>query len=199
MSWLAAVLKVIAKTSSWVCVQSISLPIRAMALSRGRPWLLPVSFVLLVAASPFFVVGWMAYAIAGIAALAHHSVRMRMVAAAGSEAVPVVEADITLLPTEESGRRDPLVRTENAHYRPHIVLGDLGDRQAIVGGRRYLGVEIFYDREVIRPGESAPVSMRLMYWPAWGYQKVVPGATFTIREGATVVGYGTIRSRRDPY
>jgi translation elongation factor EF-Tu-like GTPase len=118
------------------------------------------------------------------------------------ELLPVVEADIVLLAQEDGGRKYPLVRTERSHYRPHIVLGSPDQRKAIVVGRNlvesYLGVEVLHDQELIRPGERARVSMRLAFWPAPEYSKVVPGATFTIREGGHIVGYGTILSRRDP-
>jgi hypothetical protein len=33
----------------------------------------------------------------------------------------------------------------------------------------------------------------LVYWPHPVYESLVPGATFTIREGAQVVGYGQVR------
>ena len=119
-----------------------------------------------------------------------------------TERLPVVEADITLLTREEGGRAHPLVRMQESHYRPHIVLGSPDQRQAVIVGRtiveEYLGVEIVQHQEVIRPGEPARVSMRLAYWPAPGYSRVVPGATFTIREGAAIVGHGTIQARRDP-
>ena len=34
-----------------------------------------------------------------------------------------------------------------------------------------------------------------MYFPEYPYEEVQPGATFTVREGSLVVGYGVIRSR----
>jgi hypothetical protein len=80
-----------------------------------------------------------------------------------TELLPVIDADITLLPSAE-----------------------------------YLGVEVVHKQELIRPGESARVKMRLAYWPVLGYAGVIPGATFTIREGGTIVGFGTVLSRRDP-
>lgn len=119
-----------------------------------------------------------------------------------TELLPVIDADITLLPSAESGRQYPLVRTEGSHYRPHIVLGDPGQRKAVIVGRtlveEYLGVEVVHTQELIRPGDRARVEMRLAYWPALGYAGVIPGATFTIREGGTIVGFGTVVSRRDP-
>jgi hypothetical protein len=51
----------------------------------------------------------------------------------------------------------------------------------------------------IEPGETAEVTMALMYYyePNVSYEDVVPGATFTLREGPSIVGYGTVLSR-DP-
>jgi len=37
--------------------------------------------------------------------------------------------------------------------------------------------------------------MDLMYYPASTYEELQPGATFTIREGAKVVGYGKVLRR----
>jgi hypothetical protein len=118
------------------------------------------------------------------------------------EPLPIVEADITLLPPADGGREHALVRMDTSHYRPHIVLGSPDQRLAKLQGRtlveEYLGVEVLQAQDVIKPGEQARVSMRLAYWPAPGYSGVVPGATFTVREGAKIVAYGTILSRRDP-
>ena len=45
------------------------------------------------------------------------------------------------------------------------------------------------------PGESAEVSLARMYFPDEPYDEVEPGATFTIREGTLVVGFGVVLSR----
>ena len=44
-------------------------PMRALALSAGRRWLIPVSAALFVISSPLFLLAWIAYPIAGLAAL----------------------------------------------------------------------------------------------------------------------------------
>lgn len=62
---------------------------------------------------------------------------------------------------------------------------------------RYQGV-VFMDEYLrIEPGDTIEVTMALMYYdePGVMYEDVVPGATFTLREGARVVGYGTVLSR----
>ncbi len=44
-------------------------------------------------------------------------------------------------------------------------------------------------------GEAFPVTLILMYAPSDIYSNVVPGATFTLREGGKVVGHGEIKNR----
>ena len=47
----------------------------------------------------------------------------------------------------------------------------------------------------VRPGVLVTVTLELMYHPRVCYSDVVPGATFTIREGGRVVGYGRVTDR----
>jgi hypothetical protein len=37
-----------------------------------------------------------------------------------------------------------------------------------------------------------------MYWPDEDYSNIVPGATFTLREGPKVVGFGKVLSKKPP-
>jgi hypothetical protein len=52
--------------------------------------------------------------------------------------------------------------------------------------------------------EAAEVTFYLMYWPEEKYDGVIAGATFTLREGPKIVGFGQVLSdieppmRRDP-
>ncbi len=87
----------------------------------------------------------------------------------------------------------------HARYMPHIVLGDPSQRQAIIGPKntvaeRYLGVWITDAPEELIPGPTVEVNFQLMYWPAESYRGIAPGATFTLREGPNVVGFGSILS-----
>ena len=50
--------------------------------------------------------------------------------------------------------------------------------------------------EAMEPGDTATVELALMYFPEYPYDEVQPGVTFTLREGPSIVGYGTILSRR---
>jgi hypothetical protein len=96
--------------------------------------------------------------------------------------VPVAQAQVTLLPELSHGRR--LLNT--GQYRPHIVIGPQSQRVAFAAGRalteRYLGVMFVRGPDAMSPGESAEVSLALMYFPEEAYEEVKPGATFTISE-----------------
>lgn len=115
----------------------------------------------------------------------------------------VVEAEVTFLSTQEGGRSTALrLDHPQAFYRPHVVVGDVRQRQAILGADRvlaeeYLGVQFRRAAVVLAPGSSATVWMDLMYYPANTYERLVPGATFTIREGPQVVGCGKVVRRDD--
>jgi hypothetical protein len=109
--------------------------------------------------------------------------------------VPVVEASVTLLPELAHGRRE----LGSGGYRPHIVMGPQTQRVAIRDGNRltenYLGVMFVAGPDAIEPGDTAHVKLALMYFPEYPYEEVQPGATFTVREGPLIVGYGVIQSR----
>jgi hypothetical protein len=109
--------------------------------------------------------------------------------------VPVVQARVTLLPELSCGRR--LLTT--GQYRPHIVIGPQSQSAAICEGNvcteKYLGVMFVGGPEAIDPGERSEVSLALMYFPEESYDEVTQGATFTIREGPLVVGFGVVLSR----
>ena len=47
----------------------------------------------------------------------------------------------------------------------------------------------------MQPGDTADVKLALMFFPEYPYDEVQPGATFTVREGPLIVGYGVVRSR----
>ncbi|HXW92903.1 MAG TPA: hypothetical protein VEK33_20305 [Terriglobales bacterium] len=109
--------------------------------------------------------------------------------------VPVAEAKLTLLSELSHGRRG----LSTGQYRPHIVIGPQTQRAAVRDGNRftenYLGVMFVGGPDTMEPGDTADVKLALMYYPENPYDEVQPGATFTLREGALIVGYGVIRSR----
>ena len=83
---------------------------------------------------------------------------------------------------------------------PHIVLGGPNQRGARVGtgniiSERYLGVLISNAPAELLPNQPAAVRLTLMYWPEEQYDGVRPEATFTLREGPKIVGFGRILSQ----
>ena len=81
---------------------------------------------------------------------------------------------------------------------PHVVLGDPAQREARISGNTItehdLGVLVADAPDEIPPGGSAEITLRLMYWPGENYEQLVPGATFTVREGPKIVGFGRVLS-----
>ena len=113
-----------------------------------------------------------------------------------SESLPSVSATVTLLP--ECGLR----RLEGRQYRPHIVIGPTSQRKAHIAEgnvltEQYLGVAFLTGPDELLPGVSAEVSFVLAYFSSVPdqYTSVVPGATFTLREGGSIVGFGIVNQR----
>lgn len=111
---------------------------------------------------------------------------------------PHVEAEITFLSPAEGGRETPPVLIfSTGIYRPHIVMGDPNQRKAITSGREiketYLGIVFVSGPDQVYFGKQLVAEFVLMYYPQPEHESVVPGATFTIREGPNIVGYGQVR------
>ena len=85
---------------------------------------------------------------------------------------------------------------------PHIVVGDPSQREAKTSGNtiteHYLGVLVTDAPDEMAPGATAEITLCLMYWPDENYGEVLPGATFTVREGPTVVGFGRVLTEITP-
>jgi len=112
----------------------------------------------------------------------------------------MVEADLTFRTESEGGRTIPPGVLSGLQYRPHIVVGDPNQREAIVGADRviteeYLGVAFASGPYRILLGQPIRVEMMLIYWPNLDYRKAVPGVTFTLREGGRIVAQGRITKR----
>ena len=119
-----------------------------------------------------------------------------------STAKPSIEAEVTLLSTAEGGRSSELMLDHaGVFYRPHLLVEDPRQRATIgadgKGTEEYLGVQFQPGNLRLLPGGSAKVWMDLMYHPSVDYKHLIPGATFTIREGAKVVGFGKVLQRKD--
>jgi hypothetical protein len=76
---------------------------------------------------------------------------------------------------------------------PHIVISDPHHREAKRSGmnftEQYLGILVSDAPDELAPGATTKITMRLMYGPEEAYDQVLPGATFTLREGPNVIGY----------
>jgi len=116
---------------------------------------------------------------------------------------PEVEVEVTFLPPEEGGRRQPPDLASAARYMPHLVVGDPNQRKAIVRSgnvidEEYLGVVFMPDAAPVDPGVARVATLGLMYYPQVQYERVVPGATFTLREGGRIVAFGKVLARNQP-
>jgi len=112
----------------------------------------------------------------------------------------VIEANLTFLSPHEGGRTHLNMKLKGLSYRPHIVIGDPNQREAIVGPgnvglETYCGVAFADGPDHIEPNVVYTVRMVLMYWPHEIYDPVVAGATFTLREGPNILGFGSITRR----
>ena len=107
-----------------------------------------------------------------------------------------IGARVTILSAEDGGRAQPAV--DSPSYRPHLVVGDAAQRVAVTAadGRTlvedYLGVGFLGTGMCLDPGRSHEVQLLLLYHPEVNYEALQLGATFTIREGGHIVGFGEV-------
>jgi hypothetical protein len=110
---------------------------------------------------------------------------------------PRIEAQINFLSPSEGGRSELPTDFSDAKYRPHVVVGDPNQRKALlvnnVAQETYLGVAFVDGPSNVVAGESFLAGLALMYWPNISYDSLVSGATFTIREGPHIVGFGSVQ------
>jgi hypothetical protein len=103
---------------------------------------------------------------------------------------PYVRAKVTLLPELTGGRS-----WAQGHYQPHVVVEPSTRRTPAPSGsevaRRYLDVEFYGGEQYIGPGQTTEVKL-VMLCRGVNYSAIVRGATFTVREGPAVVGYGCV-------
>jgi hypothetical protein len=130
---------------------------------------------------------------------------------------PKIECEVTFLAKSEEGWGRSTVPFLNGNtYRPHLVVGDPNQRQPILtthsyeventdGSKsvrttdkwideEYVGISFDAGPENAVLEESVRVKLILMFWPGPQYEKLQPGNKFTVREGGTVVGFGSILS-----
>jgi hypothetical protein len=107
---------------------------------------------------------------------------------------PQIEAEIVFLPPAEGGRRT----LPEVGYAPHLVLQDREVRAAELNAIYMLGVRVLALPSDLALGEPGRLALELMYYPGVDYSRVVPGETFTVREGPRVVAHGVVLGRQDP-
>lgn len=108
---------------------------------------------------------------------------------------PVIRAAVTFLSREEGGRA-VVPDLSSRQYVPHLVVQPAHVRVAkVIQGNvcveDYLGVRFISGGQPL-PGQSTECELELMYHPQVNYEGLREGATFTIREGAKVVGFGRV-------
>ena len=85
----------------------------------------------------------------------------------------------------------------SGQYQAHVVI-DPNQLRAVtvesVPEETYFGVTFVSGPAQILPGQSFLADLVLMYWPNIKYERLIAGATFTIREGPHTVGYGRVES-----
>ena len=106
------------------------------------------------------------------------------------------EADVTFIPKSDGGRSTLPLLDLDYSYRPHIVLGDPQQREAIMEGNyvteHYVGVAFRSTVEQIEFNKAFPAKLVLVYPHPDYAETILEGATFTLREGAAIIGYGVI-------
>jgi hypothetical protein len=111
---------------------------------------------------------------------------------------PRITAQITFLPPSEGGRENLPTDFSAGRYCPHVVVGDPNQRKGVfvnnVAQEKYLGVAFVGAPSNVLAGEPVVVELALMYWPNVSYDSLVPGATFTLREGPHIIGFGTVQT-----
>jgi hypothetical protein len=115
-----------------------------------------------------------------------------------------VDAEVIVLSSAEGGRATPILPIAyQGGYRPHIVLQPRDVREAKIEVRDgvrhitddYLGVAFWSGPDPIPISEPFTLIMLLMYAPHPAYDRVVPDADFTVREGAKIIGHGKVLRR----
>jgi hypothetical protein len=107
-----------------------------------------------------------------------------------------IEAEVTFIPESEGGRKNPPEHLTGNVYRPHLVIGDPTQHQARLIGNfideEMLGIAFTSGPEKVRAGQTFIAILQLAFYPHPAYDALVPGTTFTIREGPKIVASGRV-------
>ncbi len=118
---------------------------------------------------------------------------------------PEIDIEIIFRSPEEGGRYSIDVLHTSGYYRPHLVVGDPSQRHATytyglrqitntygkIGNEKYLGVQFIPSAVPFRFGEPRRITVQLIY-EVVDYSELIPGAKFTVREGASIVAHGAV-------
>ena len=116
----------------------------------------------------------------------------------------LIDAEVVILSSADGGKAIPLSPVAyQGQYRPHIVLQSRQVRQAQIEMRdglrhitdEYLAVVFWNGPDPIPVSTPFTLTMLLMYVPHPLYDRVLPGAEFTIREGGKIIGHGQVLRR----
>jgi translation elongation factor EF-Tu-like GTPase len=91
---------------------------------------------------------------------------------------PDIEAEITFLATEQGGRQSAAVSGYRASH--NFGLAHLSD-----------AAHEYVDCEAVAPGQSARANLWFLA-PQYQEERLFPGFTFTVQEGARIVGKGRV-------
>jgi len=117
------------------------------------------------------------------------------------QAKAFIDAEMVLLSKEDGGRSTPILPIAyGGGYRPHIVLQPRRTREARIEMRDglrccvdpFVSVAFWSGDDPIPIGRPFKATLYLWYHPHEMYADCVPGATFTLREGAKIIGHGEI-------
>jgi translation elongation factor EF-Tu-like GTPase len=116
---------------------------------------------------------------------------------------PLIEAEVTFLSPDEGGRVHPPNLLAAGRYMPHLVVQEPDVRKAkgVQGNliqEDYLGVAFLTGPSEVLAGRLGRFTLELMYHPHVEYDAFQAGATFTVREGGKIVGFGRVIGRVDP-
>lgn len=108
-----------------------------------------------------------------------------------------MECAVTFLSEANGGRKAPPV-LNGGIFRPGTVIGDPSQRRAILDEHNHdtqahFGITFESGPRVVPRDAEFIATAFLTFYPGVDYKEYVPGATFTMREGHKVVGFGTIK------
>lgn len=113
--------------------------------------------------------------------------------------LPVIRAHVTFL-SPENGGRVKMPELASGQYMPHLVIQSSDVRKAyVIDGSvivdDYLGVRFLSAPAEMLAEHPLDCELELMYFPHVNYDAIHEGATFTVREGGKVIGFGVVKKR----